>query len=78
MWVARAAGSAVARSAGGEWAPPAAGLGWRERVDRVEGRLEGVGVRVAEGEAQDDSPAGADDPGGDVEQEPAQCAGVAA
>jgi len=45
------------------------GSGRRERVDGVEGRLEGVGVRVAGGEPEDDPAAGADDPGGDVEQE---------
>ena len=45
------------------------GLRRRERVDRVEGRLEDVGVRVAGGEPEDDPSAGADDPRGDVEQE---------
>jgi len=52
------------------------GLGRRERVDGVEGRLEGVGVRVAGGEPEDDPAAGADDPGGDVEQESSQGVGV--
>ena len=56
----------------------AAGLGRRERVDRVEGLLEGVGVRVAGGEPEDDPAAGADDPGGDVEQDPSEGVGVTA
>ena len=52
--------------------------GWRERVDRVERLLEGVGVWVTEREAEDQSAAGADDPGGDVEQEAAERVGVTA
>ena len=55
-----------------------AGLGWRERVDRVKRRLEEVGVPVAVGEPEDDPSAGADDPRGDVEQESPERVGVTA
>ena len=56
----------------------APGLRGRERVDRVERPLEGVGVGVAGGEPEDDPAAGADDPGGDVEQQSPQGVGVTA
>ena len=54
------------------------GSGRRERVDGVEGRLQRVGVAVAGGEPEDRASGAADDPGGDVEQDPAQRVGVAA
>ena len=47
-------------------------------VDPVERCLEDVGVRIAAGEAHDYPSSGADDPSGDVEQDPPECVGVTA